>query len=124
MKKHYLIDGNNLIGKIPSLFNIQKRNPQMARQGLLNQLNRAFAGKKVNITLFLDGFEKDVLSHPGIKISYSNKRTADDSIRDFISASDSTSNLILVSSDGSLGQFAKKCACDLILSSALKSEFR
>ena len=58
---NYIIDGNNLIGKIPSLMNLQKKDKQASREKLVYMLDRYFIQKKVNVTLHLDG-------HPGARI--------------------------------------------------------
>ncbi|MEW6702118.1 MAG: hypothetical protein AB1298_05315 [Bacteroidota bacterium] len=38
---HYIIDGNNLIGRIKFLQQIQKKNKQAAREGLVRLINKA-----------------------------------------------------------------------------------
>ena len=60
----YIIDGNNLIGKISSLMNLQKKDKQAAREKLTYILERHFTNKKANITLHFDG-------HPNSKINSS-----------------------------------------------------
>ena len=45
--KKYLIDGNNVIGKIHSLANLQKKDKQASREKLVHLVDRFFANKKV-----------------------------------------------------------------------------
>ena len=54
---HYIIDGNNLIGKIKHFSNIQKKDKQAAREKLALFLDRYFISKKAKVTLHFDGFE-------------------------------------------------------------------
>ena len=50
----YIIDGNNLIGKISSLMSLQKKDKQASREKLVFLLDRYFSQKKANVTLNLD----------------------------------------------------------------------
>ncbi|MHB9041277.1 MAG: NYN domain-containing protein, partial [Melioribacteraceae bacterium] len=52
---YYIIDGNNLIGRIKSLQQLQKKDKQASREKLIYFLNRYFTGKKVKLSLHLDG---------------------------------------------------------------------
>ncbi len=114
--KYYLIDGNNLIGKIPSLQSIHKKDPQGSREKLYNLITEYFRSKKCDIIIFFDGFEKTPLRHSKIKVNYSDSRTADDHIRTYITNSSSRSQIALITSDGALRSFGKKCSCEVILS--------
>lgn len=46
--RHYIIDGNNLIGKIASLQKLQKKNKQSSREKLAFILESYFLGKPNN----------------------------------------------------------------------------
>ena len=46
MKDEYLIDGNNLIGKIPSIQVIHRKDPQSSREVLYHKILSYFASKK------------------------------------------------------------------------------
>ncbi|MDQ7818749.1 MAG: NYN domain-containing protein [Melioribacteraceae bacterium] len=82
---HYIIDGNNLIGKIPRLKELHLKNKQLSRSELVAILNSYFAGKKINLTLHLDGYKNLPLSLSKGKIVYSDSQTSDAKIRDEIS---------------------------------------
>ena len=66
--------------------------------------------------LFFDGYENVRLGPSKIRIDYSDNKQADDKIRNYISHHTSPTHLILISSDGPLAQFARKCSCKVIAS--------
>jgi len=121
MKTHYLIDGNNLIGKISHIAKIHKKSPQSSREVLYNAVMSHFASKKCDVTLYFDGHENISLPRSQVKVDYSRNSSADDHIRSFISKCLSRAHLILVSSDKALGDFAKKCSCKVMLSEEFQS---
>jgi len=114
--KHYIIDGNNLIGKIKSLNQIQKRNKQHSREKLAFLLGRHFEKGKASVNLHFDGFENDAIRVSGIKIIYSASLTADEKIKCEIEKSKNPKNNILVTSDNNLAEFGRVCSCDVIKS--------
>ncbi len=111
--KNYLIDGNNLIGKIKKLFDMQKKDGQAARGTLAIMLERSFKKNKQRINLFFDGFENEAIPFSLGKIIYSNKKTADEEIKLMIENSNSRRNLVVVSSDIEIIKFAKSCGCNV-----------
>lgn len=113
---HYIIDGNNLIGKIPSLKKLHSQDKQSSRSGLVSILNSYLAGKKVNISLHLDGFKNTPLTISIGKIIYSDKQTSDIKIREEIEGSKNPKLITLISSDYSLVQYARLNSCTIILS--------
>ena len=114
---HYIIDGNNLIGKIKSLHSQQKKDKQASREGLVNILNRYFAGRKTKLTLHFDGHASLPLNLSKGKIIYSENKTADNKIREEITNSKNPKLITLVSSDQSLINYARVNS-----STVLKSE--
>ncbi|MEW6653247.1 MAG: NYN domain-containing protein [Bacteroidota bacterium] len=113
---HYIIDGNNLIGKITSLREIQSKDKQASRVQLVNLLNGFFAGKKCNLTLHLDGFANTPLHLSKGKIVYSEKHISDYFIKQEIDRSKSRKLIILVSSDHNLIKYAKDNSCTVLKS--------
>ena len=107
----YIIDGNNLIGKISSLINLQKKDKQASREKLVFMLDRYFVNKKANVFLHFDGHPNLKINSSRMKIVYSENQTADDKIKKQISHSKSPRNLVVVTSDSNLAQFAKVCSC-------------
>ena len=114
--KHYIIDGNNLIGKIKSLNQIQKSNKQQSREKLTFLLARYFNKRKTSVNLHLDGFESDAIKVSGIKIIYSGSISADEKIKHEIEGSKNPRNIILVTSDINLAEFGRVCSCQVIKS--------
>jgi predicted RNA-binding protein with PIN domain len=114
--KHYIIDGNNLIGKIKSLNQLQKKNKQQSREKVAFLLSRYFNKKKTTISLHFDGFESDAIKVSGIKIFYSGSITADEKVKLEIQRSKNSKNIILVTSDTNLAEFGRVCSCQVIKS--------
>ena len=79
---HYIIDGNNVIGKVPELFKLQKTDKQRSREQLVYFLQKYFRNKKINLTLHFDGYPNSPLSLSKGKIVYSENRTADSLIKE------------------------------------------
>ena len=111
---HYIIDGNNLIGKIYHLQSLQKEDRQASREELVNIINRYFASKKTKLSLHLDGYAKLPLHPSKGKIVYSNNKTSDQMIREEIDSSPNPKLIILVSSDHALINYAKVNSCSII----------
>lgn len=112
----YIIDGNNLIGKIPSLMKIQNADKQLSREKLVHFVDRYFADKKSNVTIHFDGHPNTKINSLKCKIIYSENQTADDKIKKQISQSKSPRNIVVITSDSNLSQFARKCSCTIISS--------
>jgi len=114
--KHYIIDGNNLIGKVKKLSDLQNKDKQSAREQVAYILQNHFSGKKIKMTLHFDGYENMKINPKGGKIIYSESRTADEKIKEQVSSSNSRNNIIVVSSDNGIRNFAKVCGCSLMTS--------
>lgn len=114
--EHYIIDGNNLIGKIRELRKIFEIDKQKAREELVVLLNNFFTDKKVKVSLHLDGYENISLRILNGKIFYSKNKPADNLIRKEIDNSLSKRLIRLVTSDLSLAEYGKVNGCQVILS--------
>ena len=119
---NYIIDGNNLIGKISSLKSLQKKDKQASREKLVYILDRYFIKKKANVTLHLDGHPNGRINSSKLKIVYSENITADEKIKKQISNSKSPRNIIVVTSDSNLAQFAKVCSTTIVSSEKFAAE--
>lgn len=113
---HYIIDGNNLIGKIKFLYKIQSADRQGSREKLIFLLDRYFSDKKATISVHLDGFQKLPINASRVKIIYSDKLTADEKIKKQIETISSRKNILVVTSDSNLAEFARVCSCKVISS--------
>ena len=114
--KHYIIDGNNLIGKIPLLKQLHNKDKHQSAERLAHILGRYFTRKKSTVSLHFDGFESEKINTGGIKIFYSNKSTADEKIKNEIERSRNPRNIILVTSDINLAEYGRVCSCKVIKS--------
>lgn len=112
----YLIDANNVIGKDKSLFKIQKKDNFSSREILAHRIDRHFLTKKVNVAIFFDGFITLPIKTSKAKIFYSNKKTADDLIKNYIADSKNHRNITVITSDHNIQQFAHVCSCTVISS--------
>lgn len=119
---NYIIDGNNLIGKISSLKYIQNKDKQASREKLVYLLDRFFISKKAGVTLHLDGHPNGKINSSKMKIIYSENFTADEKIKKQISQSKSPRNIIVITSDSNLAQFAKVCSSTVISSEEFGAE--
>lgn len=114
--KHYIIDGNNLIGKIKRLSELQNKDKQSAREQIVYLLQRSFSGKKVKVSLHFDGFENNRLSIPNGRIIYSDSKSADEKIKNQITSTKNKREVIVISSDNDIRNYAKVCGCSLLTS--------
>jgi len=114
--KHYIIDGNNLLHKIKSLKTILSKDKQSPRERLAFMVERFSFGKNIKVSLHYDGFERMPIRTSNTKIYYSDKKAADEDIRNEIESSKNRRNLIVVTSDDALREFARKCGCVSLLS--------
>ncbi|OGU76924.1 MAG: hypothetical protein A2V93_00370 [Ignavibacteria bacterium RBG_16_34_14] len=121
--KHYIIDGNNLIGKVKKLSELQKKDKQSAREQLVYLLQNYFSGKKVKISLHFDGYENNRINIINGKIIYSGSQTADEKIKDQISSSKNKRDIIVISSDNGIRDYAKVCGCSLMKSEEFYKQF-
>lgn len=121
---HYIIDGNNLIGKIKSLFVLQNKDKYASREGLVNILNNYFAGKKIKLTLHLDGHPNTALHLAKGKIIYSEKQSADSKIREEIDRAKNPKLITLVTSDNSLINYARVNSASVIKSEQFYKEIQ
>ncbi|MCX6149302.1 MAG: NYN domain-containing protein [Ignavibacteriales bacterium] len=120
--KTYLIDGNNLIGKIRSLMDLQSKDRQGVREKLAFMIDNYFTGKNAKVLLFYDGYENLLIRSTKSKIIYSQKKTADDVIKNQIGNSKNPRQIVMISSDNNLIQFASVCGCETIKSEKFAAE--
>ncbi len=119
---HYIIDGNNLIGKIKAFKQLQVKDKQSSREKLVSYLNKYFAGKKLKLTLHFDGHPNFAIPLSKGRIVYSESRTSDCLIREEIDYSKNPKLITLVSSDHSLINYARANSCSIIKSEDFNKE--
>lgn len=118
--RHFIIDGNNLIGK---MHNIKSNDKASEREQLSFILERFFFRKKAKVSLHFDGHKNLPIKVSGIKIFYSENRKADELIKNEIEKANNRKNIILVSSDNNLKEFARVCSCNVLSSEDFINEF-
>ncbi len=111
MNPEIIIDGHNLLHRASDLREIMGRNPEEAREVLIHKLNLLRSGKRIKISLVFDG---DRVGQPsrqnvgGISVTYSIKPvTADTLIKRMLQKHENPANVLVVSSDNSILQYAK-----------------
>jgi predicted RNA-binding protein with PIN domain len=109
--KHYIIDGNNLIGKINYLHKMQQKDKQHSREKLALMIDNYFHEKKVKVTIHFDGFENLPIKPNNSKIVYSDSKSADEKIKKQIEITKNRKNLIVTTSDNNIQEFARVCSC-------------
>lgn len=114
--QYFIIDGNNLLGKMNELKQIQKKDKQASREKLAFILDRYFINKKSKNTLHLDGFAGQPIRTNSLRIIYSDNITSDEKIKSQIESSKSRRNITVVTSDNNLAEFARVCTCTVISS--------
>lgn len=114
--KTYIIDGNNLIGKVKSLQNLQQRLKDQSRKNLVKILDKYFSDKNYKVSLHLDGYENEPIASAKIKIIYSQNHSADSRIINEINSSKNPKLLAVVSSDSKIYEYAKVNSCEAIKS--------
>ncbi len=114
--KHYIIDGNNVIMKSQILKRIHLKDKQASRENLAFRIEEFFRSKKVKISLHYDGYKNLPIKTVKTKIIYGENKIADDRIKKEIENTKNPKNIILVSSDNNLKEFASVCGCTVLTS--------
>jgi len=120
--KSYIIDGNNLMGKISSIKKIQNNDKQLARERLVILIEQYFNYHKGKVYLHFDGFQNTPINLSKGKIIYSEKSKADKTIKEQIEITLNRRNLIVISSDHEIQNFARVCSCDVLSSEDFAKE--
>ncbi|NOZ63070.1 MAG: NYN domain-containing protein [Calditrichaeota bacterium] len=113
MHPHYLIDGYNVIHKIPELRSAMKTSLEKARNALIRRILTYLATKKIEITLIFDGDDVGFVGNPyerkrRLHIYYSHApEKADPLIKRFIRQKADSAQLFLVTEDNDLINFGK-----------------
>jgi len=114
--KHYIIDGNNLIGKIKSLHKIQLMDKQGSREKLSFMIDNYFHDKKARVTIHFDGFAKHPIKLTYANIIYSENNSADSKIKKQIEMSNNRRIITVITSDSNLREYARVCSASLLKS--------
>lgn len=122
MIKKYIIDGNNLIGKINHLWELQSKNKQMSRVKLVIIVDQHFRSKRLEVSIHFDGFPGEAIPSSSARIFYSNNKSADSEIKKEIDRSDNPKTIMVVSSDHSVQNYSRLSSCKVIKSEVFAKE--
>lgn len=103
-----ILDGNNLIHKIPHLKELFLKDKESTQLALIEAVRTNFSGREKIIFVF-DGFGNIKLEG----VIYSKEITADEIIRKEIEQFSDHKKLKVISSDNSIRNLAKVCGCDV-----------
>ncbi len=112
--RQYIVDGNNLIGKLPSLKILQKKDKQGSREKLAFMIDNYFSHKNAKVSLHFDGHPKEPIRINNASIVYSNNVTADEMIKNQVDKSKNPRNIIVITSDNNLTEYARVCSSTVI----------
>jgi len=112
---HYLIDGYNLIRQVPELQAAEAESLEAGREALLSRLD-IFRRRHpaTRITVVFDGpagVFPPAGGPAGVRVLYSRGRKADDWIKELIDASDDPGELVVVSADREVVDYARLARC-------------
>ncbi|MFC2136389.1 NYN domain-containing protein [Bacteroidota bacterium] len=124
MIKEYIIDGNNLIGKIKELHRLQNKDKFSSREKLAFMLERYFINRHVKVKLHFDGHYSGAIKVSKIKIEYSENKTADENIKRDIAGANNPKLIAVVSSDHSVMQYAQKSSCTVMKSESFANRLK
>ena len=126
MAVRVVVDGYNLIRRSATLSGEEKLSLEHGREALVEKLRQYKRIKRQRITVVFDGADKVTLAEEktqqkGIKIIYSGQgRTADSVIRRI--CRDQGENVVVVTSDGELANYAKSCGSVVMASEEFEAK--
>ena len=94
---------------------VQKKDKQASREQLVFMIDNYFHDKNQDVYIHLDGFKSTPINTSKSRLVYSNSKTADETIKRQIEQTPNKKNIVVVTSDNNLKQFAQVCRCDVIL---------
>jgi predicted RNA-binding protein with PIN domain len=117
MTKKIIVDGYNLIHKIPNLKSLLHRDLEQTRERLITLLGSYGERRKVEVVITFDGtllHSGHSLNTPKIKVLFSRPpQKADQLIKSLIEQTKHKKLLMVVSSDREITRFAKVCGCEI-----------
>jgi predicted RNA-binding protein with PIN domain len=103
-----IIDGNNLLHKIPTFKKSFSTSPDNARRTLVEAV-KGRVKIKAKIIFVFDGHSDDKVHN----VIYSGTKTADEVIRKYIEENYNKNSIKVVSSDNEITTLAKVCGCEV-----------
>lgn len=118
MAQTIIIDGYNLIHKIPHLKSLLRVSLEQTREQLFNLLSSYVVRKKIEIVLVFDGsIHRSSLSpwsNPKVRVIFSKApQKADQLIKSIVEQTKNKRLLTVVSSDREVRRFGRVCGCEI-----------
>lgn len=120
MNPQYIIDGYNMIYHVPKFLSALEHSLELGRNSLIHFIRGYQSSKKFQVTIVFDGdkvgyFDSPASSTKWLQIIYSQPpEKADPLIKRLIQNAQHKKNLILVTSDQELVQFAKNMGAQIL----------
>lgn len=115
-RRHWIIDGYNVIHSIPSLEKTLAHNAATAREEFIHRCATFALAENVRCSIIFDGAAEH--RHPAssipapVHVVFSHPHSADDVIRATIDRAKHRSTLVIISSDTKIIQYARTCSCE------------
>ena len=113
--QHYIIDGYNVIHAIPTLKKTLAHNAESSRELLIHSVAQLTHKKKFRCTIVFDGTapanSPRQSPHAPVHVIFSFPFSADAKIKTMIEHSKQRPQLVIISSDNEIMNFAKVCSC-------------
>jgi predicted RNA-binding protein with PIN domain len=113
--QHYIIDGYNVIHAVPSLKKTLLHDAHTSRELLIHSVAQLTHTKKFRCTIVFDGMDVDAQPkqspHAPVHVVFSSPLSADARIKQMIEHSKSRTQLVIITSDREILNFAKVCSC-------------
>ncbi|MFZ4590305.1 MAG: NYN domain-containing protein [Ignavibacteria bacterium] len=106
-----IIDGNNVLHKMPNMKRLFKENPESAQLSLYESVKGKMS-RNDKLVLVFDGFS----NIKSANIIFSGVKTADDIIRKYIEDNYGKKSMAVVSSDNEIVRIAQACGCEILKS--------
>ena len=115
MSRGLIIDGYNVIHRVPELRALMDQDLERAREGLLDRAAAYRAGKKIAVTVVFDGAEvggRPPAARVGVRVRFSRHgEKADPLIKRLIDQARQPRLLTVVSSDQEIVRYARQYGC-------------
>lgn len=95
---------------------MQQKDKQSSREKLAFMIDNYFHDKKAKVTIHFDGFKNLPIKLNRANIIYSDSKSADDKIKNQIEFANNRKNLVVITSDNNIQDFARVCSCSIIKS--------
>lgn len=118
----YLIDAYNVLHRLTSFRSQLVKTPEAARSSLVQQC-RLIAARKARVIVVFDG-SGQIKSTGSVRVVFSGKASADQLIKKLIDEQKHRRDVVVVSSDAEVQQYAKISSCRFMAAEAFPTLVR